>query len=60
MNQETFSRKEVRALLKRQIRASANSYGKMEVPKALFRNSAYADENIQVHKRLANVKIIKF
>lgn len=60
MNQQTFTRKEVRALLKRQITAAVNSYGTMEINMGLARNPYYADEIDRTRKRLKNLTIVKF
>lgn len=59
-NKQTFTRAEVRKLLKQQIKASANSYGKMNMPDELMYNRAYGEENIKVYQRLSKVSLIKF
>lgn len=60
--QQAFTRKEVRALLKRQILASAESYNRVGPDKFLIRfcMSQYCDEMGRTSKRLKNVKPIKF
>lgn len=55
-----FTRAEVLALLKKQIKASANSYGRMNANPQLMRNEAWQDDNIKTHSRLAKVKPVKF
>lgn len=60
--QQTFNRKEVRELLKRQIKASAESYNRAGPDPILIRLcfSLYCDEMGRTSKRLKNVKPIKF
>lgn len=62
MPQETFTRKEVIALLKKQRQASVHSHGTMPANSyfARLNLSIYADEIGKVAKRLHNVKLIKF
>lgn len=62
MPQQTFTRKEVRELLKRQILASAESYNRAGPDQYLikFAMSAYCDEMGRTSKRLKNVNVIKF
>jgi hypothetical protein len=62
MPQQTFTRKEVRALLKRQILASVESYNRAGPDPFLIRLcfSQYCDEMGRTSKRLKNVNIIKF
>jgi hypothetical protein len=63
MPQETFTRKEVRELLKRQIQASVESYNRAGVNMNLcrgFQASEYMDEIGKTMKRLKKVNIIKF
>lgn len=59
---ETFTRKEVRELLKRQIKASAESYNRAGPDPFLikFVFSQYCDEMGRTEKRLKNVKPVKF
>lgn len=60
--QESFTRKEVIALLKKQRQASVHSHGTMETNGYFSRInfSEYCDEIGKVAKRLRNVKLIKF
>jgi len=60
--QQTFNRKEVRELLKRQIKASVESYNRAGPDPFLIRfcMSQYCDEMGRTSKRLKNVKPIKF
>jgi len=62
MPQETFTRKEVRELLKCQIKASAESYNRAGPDKALLSLcfSLYCDEMTRTSKVLKNVNVIKF
>lgn len=62
MTQETFTRKEVRQLLKRQISASAESYNRAGPDEWLikFCMSKYCDEMGRTAKLLKNVNVIKF
>jgi hypothetical protein len=62
MPQQTFSRKEVRELLKRQIKASAESYNRAGADKTLLKLcfSLYCDEITRTTKVLKNVNVIKF
>lgn len=63
MPQETFTRKEVIALLKRQIMASYNSYERSPVNMNLargFQAAEYVDDLHANAKRLKNVNVIKF
>ena len=62
MPQETFTRKEVRQLLKRQIAASAESYNRAGADKTLLKLcfSLYCDEMGRTTKLLKNVNPIKF
>lgn len=63
MPQQTFTRKEVRELLKRQIKASYNSYEKFPVNMNLargFQAGEYVDDLHENAKRLKNVNVIKF
>lgn len=60
--QQIFTRKEVIALLKRQIAASAESYNRAGPDKVLLTlyMSQYCDEMGRTEKRLRNVNVIKF
>ncbi len=63
MPQETFTRKEVRALLKRQIAGSAESYNRAGVNMNLckgFQAAEYLDEIGKSVKGLRNINVIKF
>lgn len=62
MLKQTFSRKEVRELLKRQIKASAESYNRAGVDEFLIKwcFEPYMNEVSRTCKRLKNVKPIKF
>jgi hypothetical protein len=62
MSQETFTRKEVRQLLKRQIAASAESYNRAGADQVLLKLcfSLYCDEMGRTTKLLKNVNPIKF
>lgn len=63
MPQQSFTRKEVRALLKRQIAAVAESYNRAGVNMNLMRGfqmSEYLDEIGATAKRIKNVNVIKF
>lgn len=62
MTQQTFTRKEVRELLKRQIAKSADSYGKQEASGELSSVcfEAYAEEIRRTRKGLKKVNVIKF
>jgi hypothetical protein len=60
MKQQTFTRKEVTALLKAQVAKSANSYGKMEVPMPLASHFQYGEELEKTHKRLKRVTLVKY
>lgn len=63
MTQQTFTRKEVIALLKRQIRASYNSYERFPVNMELvkgFQAGVYVDDLHENAKRLKKVNVIKF
>ena len=57
-----FTRKEVRALLKRQIAASAESYNRAGPDPVLLKLcfSLYCDEMGRTSKVLKNVNVIKF
>lgn len=63
MPQQTFTRKEVRELLKRQILASYHSYEKYPVNIDLargFQAREYVDDLHANAKRLKKVNVIKF
>lgn len=63
MPQETFTRKEVRQLLKRQILASYHSYEKFPVNMLLatgYQAAIYCDDLGENAKRLKKVNVIKF
>lgn len=63
MKQETFTRKEVRDLLKKQILASYRSYERFPVSMKIakgFQASEYIDDLHENAKRLKKVNIIKF
>lgn len=57
-----YTRKEVRALLKRQIAASAESYNRVPPDQFLCRLafSTYVDDMTKNHQRLKKVNVIKF
>ena len=61
-SKQTFTRKEVRELLKRQIAASAESYNRAGPDPWLIKwcMSQYCDEMGRTSKRLKNVKVVKF
>lgn len=61
-SQQTFTRKEVRELLKKQKQASIESYNRLGVHQFLIRLSfnLYMDEVERTTKRLKEVNIIKF
>ncbi len=60
--QQSFTRKEVIALLKKQRQAAVHSHGTMESNDyfARLNFSAYCDDIGRIAKRLRNVKLIKF
>lgn len=62
MAQQTFTRKEVRELLKRQIKASAESYNRAGTDPVLLKLcfNLYCDEMGRTSKVLKNVNVIKF
>lgn len=62
MPQQSFTRKEVRDLLKRQILASAESYNRAGADPVLSKLcfSLYCDEIGRTSKVLKNVNVIKF
>ncbi len=60
---QTFTRKQVRALLKRQLKAVSNSMGRMEISKPLAHGlyaKEYGEELDAIAKRIRKVSIIKF
>lgn len=63
MPQQLFTRKEVRELLKKQLRSVSNSLGRMDVNMTLVRGlyaKEYGNEIASTAKRIRNVNIIKF
>jgi hypothetical protein len=61
--QQTFSRKEVRQLLKRQLQAVSMSLGRMEINMTLAKGlyaKEYGEELHNTAKRIRNVNVIKF
>ena len=60
MKQQSFTRKEVTALLKAQVAKSANSYGKMQFNLDLRYNKAVLDEIVSTGKRLRKVTLVKY
>jgi hypothetical protein len=63
MPQQTFTRKEVRQLLKRQLQTVSMSLGRMPINMTLakgFHAKEYSEEIHNTAKRIRNVNIIKF